>query len=431
MPAEEPSKLAQQQKETLTQRTFYEGVQAHARAFGETVVVFIGLAYLCGFIVIYTFENKLGIHDTNSEIMRVRYIHTGLLCLAFPIFFVIPMAAHIWMYLRQRPILDHYERLKKDGQIVGKSRLPYTVQLLCVCLCLFVFVLFEPYGKVHSQLVWIVSLLVLAVVPVAGFRKYLGFTADTELSWLRVLLALVSVIVLAGALWGTIGYLWGIFIKGLSYWLFIAALTLYLVGSVGQKPFYWFVGQKDGVQIARWAVVFTLFMMSVLAFAYRVYPLIPADKGGGNFRFSRDVQICMLSGEKLATELSVKLEDLTCTVSVKVLDITDSTFYVARKDDMGRNEDGKSPPSNGREPAETWSDGEFFPTVYAIPRSKTAFVKYDIATNAKQIQPVTSLPVVQPASSQPVVPAASPKGSSALAPHQVESKSSKPKKDGK
>lgn len=398
VPAEKPGRPAQ--------RTFSEDVQAHARAIGETVIVFIGLAYLCGFIVVYTFENKLGIHDTNSEIIRIRYIHTGLLCLAFPIFVVIPIAAHIWMYRRQRPILEYYERLKKEGLFVGRSRLAYTVQLCCVCLCLFFFVLFEPYGKVHSQLVWIVVLLFLAVVPVVGFRKYLGFSADSERPRLRILLALASVIVLVGALWGTIGYLLPIFFKGLSYWLFTAALTLYLVGSVSQKPLYWFVGQKEGVQIARWAVVFTLFMMSVLAFAYRVYPLIPADKGGGNFRFSRDVQICMLAGEKVATEISVKREDLTCTVPVKVLDITDSTLYVARKDDKGHNESGESPLPNRQEAAEIWSDGEFFPTVYAIPRSKTAFVQYDIVNNQKWTQQVASSMGIQAVCAQPAMHAA-------------------------
>ena len=33
--------------------------------------------------------------------------------------------------------------------------------------------------------------------------------------------------------------------------------------------------------------------LNTFAFAYRVFPLVPADKGGGNYYYSRDSRICL------------------------------------------------------------------------------------------------------------------------------------------
>jgi len=402
--AEVPRMATQSQTETVAKRSFSEDLQAQAKALGETVIVLIGLAYLCGFIVLYTFENKLGIHDTNAEVIRIRYIHTGLLCLAFPIFLLIPMAAHIWMYFRQRPNLDVYDKLKAAGYVVGRSRLTYTVQLFCTCFCLFVFLLFEPYGQLHARLKWIAFLLILSVAPVVFLRRYLGFSANKERPWLRVSATALSVTLLYFALWGTID-LASILVKGASYWLFTIALALYSMGSASQRPFYWLVGQREGVQIARWAVVATLSLMSILSFAYRVFPFIPADKGGGNFRFSRDAQICLLADERIAPEISIRRGDLACTVPVKILDITDLTFYVARTDDKGRNEKGEIPVSDQRGAPEIWSDGEYFPTVYAIPRSKSSFIQYDFKMDQNAVKAPEPPAGTVCAASAPALPA--------------------------
>jgi hypothetical protein len=51
---------------------------------GKVVVSFLGLAYLCGFLVVQAFFFRIGIHDLNMELLRLRYIQIGLLFLAFP-----------------------------------------------------------------------------------------------------------------------------------------------------------------------------------------------------------------------------------------------------------------------------------------------------------------------------------------------------------
>jgi hypothetical protein len=143
-----------------------------------------------------------------------------------------------------------------------------------------------------------------------------------------------------------------------------------LTNSLDSKITFWYPGQKQGVHLARWAIVITLSILSVLTFAYRVYPYIPADKGGGNFHFSRDAKICMFAEGMLPTAIR-DISDKSCSVQLKIIEITDTTTYVARNDDRGKNEMGNKPKADDREAAEVWSDG-YFPDVYAISRLKIA-----------------------------------------------------------
>jgi hypothetical protein len=126
--------------------------------------------------------------------------------------------------------------------------------------------------------------------------------------------------------------------------------------------------------------MFALF--STLAFAYRLFPLIPADKGGGNFAYSRDARICVAatSAKKPEADTLAIPEALVgpsappgCSVPVMVIAATESTLYIARSDDRGG-----AAASAERSAPENWSDGEHVPTIYAISKAKLAFTEYNI-----------------------------------------------------
>jgi len=269
------------------------------------------------------------------------------------------------------------EQALSANQAIGRARPAYTVQLLCVSLCLLVFVLFEPYGAFHAHLLWVTLLLALSVAPVTIFPNQLGFAATKERHILRILLAVGSLTFLYFALAGSLRYLGTIFREKSSYWVFITALTFYITGPVRRKMSYWYPGQKEGAQLARWAIIITLTILSVLSFAYRVYPLIPADKGGGNFRFSRDARVCMMPDGSVPQALR-DVPGSSCSVDVKILEITDTTVYSTRADDPGINDLGQRPNGDNREPAEIWSEGHYFPTVFAISRNRIAFIQYEL-----------------------------------------------------
>lgn len=384
-------------------------IRALAEDIGKVAVGFLAFAYVCGFLVLYTFFCRMGIHDVDTELLRIRYVHTELLCLAFPLFLLVPVSAHLWMYLRQRR-----EILSSDVRF-GRSRLSYNVQLICVGTCLYTFLLFEPYGAFHEKLTPITLLLAVAILPGVVFRDYLGFAAKEEHSLLRWTVTLVTIILLVWALWERTAPLWSAIIKGTSYWTLMGILLLYsFYALLSPRLTPLFPGQTQGVFIARAATVTTLTLFSTLAFAYRLFPLIPADKGGGNFSYRNDSRVCITSAgltkpvpdatvktakdtvTKTAPDTPVKdtpakttpekpalpeaLVDLKstqgCSVAVKVIESTESTLYVARSDDRGTAFDGRSAPEEDcRSAPEIWTDGEFVPKIYALAKSKVSFVE--------------------------------------------------------
>jgi hypothetical protein len=372
--------FAPQAPEAISGTTGMPGkLQNGAKAFLEIAASVLGLSYIAGFLVTYTFQNRLGIHDANLDLLRIRYMHTGLLCLAFPLFVATPIAAHLWMIFEQKSHKKGHEKSAKEGKTVGKSHFAYNVQLLCITGTLYVYVLFEPYGEFHAHLVWIVLLLALVILQLTLANRLVGFTAkDIWISTIvRYTFALISIGLFCLCIKGTFGYLEVIIKRALSYWIFVLSLAYYLAFSLPADLHFWYRGQKEGIYLARWALIATLSILTILTFAFRVYPYIPADKGGGNFKYSRNAVICVSSDGTLPDKIR-DAKNPGCSVPMKLIELTDSIAYAARVDDPGKTEDGQAPPRDGVKGPEGWSDG-YFPTVYAISRGKIAYIDYSLS----------------------------------------------------
>ena len=338
------------------------------------IVAFLGLAYVCGFLVLYTFLRRFGIADSNTEPLRVRYVYTGILCLAFPVFFLAPVGAHAWMIRAQRKLAK--PRVVSPDEQVGQSRLSYFFQLACVGGCLYWFVLFEPYGAFHRRLWPLTLLLVATVVPSAIWPKHLGFAAMKEHDFLRWMLAAACVGFSVWALWGDFRHLLSVAERGRAYFILVFLLAPFFIRSVSVRVRYWFGGQRTGVLVARSAIALTLTLLSTLAFAYRIFPLIPADKGGGNFAQSRVARLCSgsLDQSALPTELYSDSDMARCSVPVAIIDSSDSVLWVSRTDDRGGAvDDGE------RCAPEIWTEGQFYPRIFEISRTKVSHIEYERA----------------------------------------------------
>jgi hypothetical protein len=118
----------------------------------------------------------------------------------------------------------------------------------------------------------------------------------------------------------------------------------------------------------------TLTLLSTLAFAYRIFPLISADKGGGNFAQSRVARLCTgtLDQNAQPTELFGDSDIARCSVPVVVIESSDNVLWVSRTDDRGGAvEDGqKCAP-------EIWAEGHFYPRIFEINRTKLSHVEYE------------------------------------------------------
>lgn len=148
-------------------------------------------------------------------------------------------------------------------------------------------------------------------------------------------------------------------IGGFNYYLFVFLYCL--VGQRVRKR----IRQYDGEDRARYLVAgggiwVSLFIISVLVFALRVYPFIPALKGGGDYR-------------KTAASLVLKQEagvEFVPPQSVVIIEETDSSLFLAIPIE---------PPIKNTE--NTVAEGQWrvwkdLPTVIEIPREHIAFMHY-------------------------------------------------------
>lgn len=117
---------------------------------------------------------------------------------------------------------------------------------------------------------------------------------------------------------------------------------------------------------------------------------MPANKGGGAYFYSRNAHVCALPDKVQLPDALLKGSLAAgCTAAVKLLEVTDSTIYFARDDDRGTDDHGLRAPDvkeDHRTAAEIWSDGRFFPNVYAIPRSNVSVIQFEQDTGSSETQ---------------------------------------------
>lgn len=73
-----------------------------------------------------------------------------------------------------------------------------------------------------------------------------------------------------------------------------------------------------------------------------------------------------------------------CLSSLKVIEATDSTLYVAFSSDRGSNSQRKSPDSSDtRYAPDIWADGEYFPAIYAVGKAEVSVFEYSATALSK------------------------------------------------
>lgn len=338
---------------------FLETVELLANNIGKVVLTFLGLAYLCGFLVLESFFFRIGIHDLNLELLRLRYIQTGMLFLAFPLFVLIPASTVFWI---------HSAAMKQTKQAslsrLGHVRLSHTVQVLCVGIAFYIFLLLETSEVFLSHLWQMIGLLALIIVPGLLMPNDFGFAATKERPFWRWVLALASVGLLLSMIPSVTQDLWSDVKTGFPYWVFTFALYFYLLGSVFEHGRLLFTGQDKGLIIERTTITMILIFLGTYAFAYRIFPLIPIEKGGGNYYYGNNAQLCFPTGDKLKTIRQISPQVLSadyCSAPVRVIEATDSMIYVALSSKLGNK---------------YWATADSLPAIYSFERSDLALFEY-------------------------------------------------------
>jgi hypothetical protein len=132
----------------------------------------------------------------------------------------------------------------------------------------------------------------------------------------------------------------------------------------------------------RICILTALYYMSVLAFAYGVYPNIPAAKGGGNFEDTANVRLYLRSDAQSAVPTNI-CENITTirsnlvirTIQFKIIHASDSTVYLA---------DPNDPRSGGG--VMMWSKWHT-PRVFAIQKDMIITIEHLPYTLTNQVPP--------------------------------------------
>jgi len=365
---------------------FLSTIELMADNIGKVAISFLELAYLCGFLVVQAFLSRIGIHDLDMELLRLRYIQTGMLFLAFPLFVLLPFSIRLWIYYEERKSLGAYGAHKEHDsdrraslKNFGHSRLSFVIQVLCVGICFYVYLILEPPFAFHRDLLGIAALLGLTILPGVLLPGYFGFHSKQENPVGRWLVACGTLAVLTTLMRGTGRPILALLTAGDSYWLLTFALCGYLFITVRQRNKPLFPGEDKGLAIARIGMVATLLFLSTYAFGYRLFPFIPVERGGGNYFYSEDAQLCFEdpSQSKPPQALPPELMVGPCSRPVKIIEASDSTLYIALPFDRGSNQQGNAaPPQDKRSGPEIWAEGEYFPEIYAVRRDRLSYFKY-------------------------------------------------------
>lgn len=243
--------------------------------------VIASLVYGTGFLIDYTFYNSMGIRESSEEVFKAKYIYIGALCLYGPIAFGSLIIGYI--NAKQSP--------KHDGKLYLCSIATIAMQLFSI----YMLIAFSRPGYFLDHERWIgMMFFIMALLTLIRWceHKYDNSRgkAPFKRSWLenfindKISRGILRVICAALTL--------GLMIKIFSDMFYLLSMIFILGGAfyllllliAGVIIWYMIEMKTSGPQlIVGLTFPIALVYLSLLVFSYRIYPYIPASRGGGDY----------------------------------------------------------------------------------------------------------------------------------------------------
>jgi hypothetical protein len=329
----------------------------------------VGLIYATGFLIIITFFDRYGLRESSGDFFKVKYLHAGILYWLLPLIALAPLYG---FYL-----LRHFSKeTPLEGEDIFKGYIPSALLVTNLLFVFYVFAVFSPPGSV-GQREFVIPVMFLVtiggiILTRVGIRKLVekglsqSFGDDITLyaRWI------LCVGIIFGLDWYALGgdllrLLWSIFLGG--GWVFFAfLLTAAFLAErtrVRTKQFSDYRA-KLTLKVLAGGLIIATFYLSVLAFALRIYPYIPATKGGGDYVGAPNVVLCFQgANEKLELSDLVATTQNDCIRSkeLQIIEESATSVFVADPNEAG------GPLS--------WRTGKK-PVVYEIRRDKIGSITY-------------------------------------------------------
>jgi hypothetical protein len=268
------------------------------------VAAFGALVYSTGFLIQFTFFSSMNAKGAVNDLLKAKYIHAGFLFLQFP-------ASLIAVVLGFSIIKKRLRALKAGTVPTGapppdasidlakvKSYIESTLLFGTLLIGFYVLIAFARRG-LFAEHQWLVILFfVVILVGTTAVRELEMIIKFSDPENMRKFgrgarwTCLLAAWVIGGFLFypETIGVLVTMFGEG----GYLCYGFLGLIGYLLHRMRKWSVEVPDpvmryGLLTVGVATCGALYYMSVLSFAYRVYPFIPVVKGGGDYTDERAI----------------------------------------------------------------------------------------------------------------------------------------------
>lgn len=320
-----------------------------------------GVIYAAGFLVVLAFLDRFGIREAGSDFWKARYIHIGILCLAFPLILngTILSLVHL-VFNGKFNKSTMWQRLMPIGLLV--------INLELVAFMMIMLTNRTPGGNSIAGLTpiqWILASTLLGVPILLLLERIIEKVAgkvpaaDSELSPVTQSFSVsarwvLTMIVACLDVWYFIEF--KSTVNGvqpalaLTYVAFSVLLGV-MVSTVAvyerRQPQE---SRRKAIAVLAASIIGPFFYLVVLAFSYGVFQNIPATRGGGDFTMSPRVVLTMKSNPPTSPIDGKYFDKSTPQITIPLILIEETTwaFYLADPQDAGGPTEWKS--IGGRKP---------------------------------------------------------------------------------
>jgi hypothetical protein len=357
----------------------------------KLVGAFVGLSYATGFVVVFSYLGSFGITDFGGELLRLKYVYIGVLCVAFPLFICLPlvlMARDLWPRgffddVDKSAFARELERNKRDAL----NSLPAVLVVInLISVAYTVIGLSEPdqfrSRDVRIMVLASASMLSLLFVKKLAHRypkwKYVGRAAVFCIAACFDFYALRGIQALS------------IFTTGAYVYVILMAIAVWRAVRTDSKYRYEMHLRSPTIFCVQVAIALTLYIAGCLSYAFSVYPHISADWGGGDYMLESPSVFCLtgvvVPAELMQPKLDPAQPNKSCTVPVKIVHETDKLIYVLLSSEL----DSKVKQSKSRPPF--WLDWDSLPTTYGIESRSIASISGRSEVNERSVD-VLPIPI--------------------------------------
>jgi hypothetical protein len=263
-PKSEPiHRLGSEVAEKMGEQTTSESTTRWVQAISYWFAAAAAIIYATGFLVEFTFLNSLGIKEAATDAFKAKYIYVGLLCLLSPVSGGVFLLGCL--------------RIRQSGGPFYWSSVLVVLNLFVVFYVLNTFAPPGFFATHESDIAVIFGAFMIVLGAIRFFEGNKRQLVFRLVRWILLVLAGVCSFRIYRDLWPVLSE---VFVEGGWLYLCLVATIIFLVGwlvtVLRQKWSATMFATSLSLQL-------TLCYLSVLVFAYRIYPFIPAGHGGGDF----------------------------------------------------------------------------------------------------------------------------------------------------